>query len=192
MVCRLADCILHTDSLTGHNCVSCMDPIRGVEVRTPCAHYYDKTCILDLFEAAMKDESLFPSRCCRQHIPFASVSKYMTSTIPSACLSLYLLSRESARAGIRTQNWVGKIHRNPQVAKSALASSHNARTHPETTSAQPGRWVCEVNRVHARPRIILTTHLRSAQLSRCGQAGRWQPMVPDRVNRHPDLPRARE
>ncbi|RPD65691.1 hypothetical protein L226DRAFT_235378 [Lentinus tigrinus ALCF2SS1-7] len=63
--------------LTGHDCVSCMDPIRGVEVRTPCGHYYDKTCILELFEAAMKDESLFPPRCCRQRIPFASVSSYM-------------------------------------------------------------------------------------------------------------------
>ncbi|TFK86413.1 hypothetical protein K466DRAFT_550427 [Polyporus arcularius HHB13444] len=65
--------------LTGHNCVSCMDPIRGVEVGTPCGHHYDKTCILGLFEAAIKDESLFPPRCCRLPIPLRSVSSYMSA-----------------------------------------------------------------------------------------------------------------
>ncbi|KAI0765349.1 hypothetical protein C8Q74DRAFT_1047656 [Fomes fomentarius] len=56
-----------------------MDAIRGVEIRTPCGHYYDKGCMLQLFEAATKDESLFPPRCCRMPIPLASVSVYLTS-----------------------------------------------------------------------------------------------------------------
>ncbi|KAI0746965.1 hypothetical protein C8Q80DRAFT_1105309 [Daedaleopsis nitida] len=56
-----------------------MDPIRGIEVRTPCGHYYDKACILQLFEGASKDESLFPPRCCREPIPIDSVAPHMTS-----------------------------------------------------------------------------------------------------------------
>ncbi|TFK87511.1 hypothetical protein K466DRAFT_645879 [Polyporus arcularius HHB13444] len=52
-----------------------MDPIRGVEVRTPCGHYYDMTCILALFETAMKDEYLFPPRCCARKIPVSSKKK---------------------------------------------------------------------------------------------------------------------
>ena len=65
-------------SFTGHDCVSCMDPIRGVEIQTPCNHYYDKDCILALFEAATRDESLFPPRCCQRRIPVASVQPYMS------------------------------------------------------------------------------------------------------------------
>lgn len=57
-----------------------MDAIRGVEIRTPCGHYYDKECMLQLFEVAAKDESLFPPRCCRMPIPLASVSVYMTTS----------------------------------------------------------------------------------------------------------------
>ena len=56
-----------------------MDAIRGVEIRTPCGHYYDKECMLQLFEAATKDESLFPPRCCRQPIPLQSVSMHMST-----------------------------------------------------------------------------------------------------------------
>ncbi|KZT10448.1 uncharacterized protein LAESUDRAFT_721807 [Laetiporus sulphureus 93-53] len=66
---------------TGHNCVICTDPIYGIEIRAHCGDYYDKACMLELFEAATKDESLFPPRCCRQEIMLADVSPYMTSDL---------------------------------------------------------------------------------------------------------------
>ncbi|KDQ60386.1 hypothetical protein JAAARDRAFT_604869 [Jaapia argillacea MUCL 33604] len=66
---------------TGNNCVICQDPIVGVEVRSPCGHFYDKSCVLDLFEAATKDETLFPPRCCRQEISLAQVRPHMTATL---------------------------------------------------------------------------------------------------------------
>lgn len=64
-------------SMTGHDCVSCMDPIRGVEIHVPCNHYYDQECLVSLFEAATRDESLFPPRCCRERIPLALIQSYM-------------------------------------------------------------------------------------------------------------------
>lgn len=65
--------------LTGHNCVICQDPIRGGQIRAPCGHYYDIACVTDLFDAATRDESLFPPRCCRQHISFDSVRIHLTA-----------------------------------------------------------------------------------------------------------------
>ncbi|KAH9939856.1 hypothetical protein B0H21DRAFT_794932 [Amylocystis lapponica] len=67
--------------LTGHNCAICMDPIRGVEIRAPCGDFYDKACILELFQAATRDEALFPPRCCRQNIPLESVRPYMGAAL---------------------------------------------------------------------------------------------------------------
>ncbi|KAF7973718.1 hypothetical protein HWV62_14410 [Athelia sp. TMB] len=86
----VSHCIRHDDSsiekssrpssrLTGQNCVSCMDPIRGTQVRAPCGHYYDIACVKDLFHAAIRDESLFPPRCCRTEISFAHVRPHLTA-----------------------------------------------------------------------------------------------------------------
>ncbi|KZP34610.1 hypothetical protein FIBSPDRAFT_809975 [Athelia psychrophila] len=67
--------------LTGQNCVICQDPIRGEQVRAPCGHYYDIACAKELFEAATRDESLFPPRCCRTEISFAYVRPHLTAAI---------------------------------------------------------------------------------------------------------------
>jgi hypothetical protein len=64
------------------HCVSCRDPIEA-GVRAPCGHHYDAQCISDLFQAATRDESLFPPRCCRQPIPFADVRPHLTATLAS-------------------------------------------------------------------------------------------------------------
>jgi hypothetical protein len=79
---RIRRCITHiirrARKRTGNDCVACQDAIEGSEVRGPCGHFYDIECILSLFSAATKDESLFPPRCCRQVIPVASVRAHMT------------------------------------------------------------------------------------------------------------------
>ncbi|TFK68214.1 hypothetical protein BDN72DRAFT_898332 [Pluteus cervinus] len=64
--------------LTGHNCAVCQDPIRGFEYRAPCGDYYDKECLVELFTLATQDESLYPPRCCRQHIPVDKVLPLMS------------------------------------------------------------------------------------------------------------------
>jgi len=65
--------------LTGHDCVVCQDPIRGTEVRAPCGHYYDASCLSDMFAASARDESIFPPRCCDQNIPLKSVKRLMAA-----------------------------------------------------------------------------------------------------------------
>ena len=68
-------------SLTGKNCVICQDPIRGAQIRAPCGHYYDIGCITDLFQAATRDESLFPPRCCRQPVSLTTVRQHLTPAL---------------------------------------------------------------------------------------------------------------
>ncbi|KDQ61531.1 hypothetical protein JAAARDRAFT_103431, partial [Jaapia argillacea MUCL 33604] len=46
-----------------------------------CRHYFDKSCILDLFQAATRDETLFPPRCCRRSIPFSQVRPHMSAEL---------------------------------------------------------------------------------------------------------------
>jgi hypothetical protein len=51
-------------------CVACMAYVPFFEtMQCPCSHEYCRGCIADLFKAAISDESLFPPRCCGQHIP---------------------------------------------------------------------------------------------------------------------------
>jgi hypothetical protein len=65
-------------SVTMVNCVACLDPITGVHVRAPCGHDYDIPCVTDLFQAAVRDESTFPPRCCYMSIPLVSVQPHLT------------------------------------------------------------------------------------------------------------------
>lgn len=51
-------------------CTSCMEAIPESQlIRAPCSHDYCHACVKGLFTSAMRDESLFPPKCCRQAIP---------------------------------------------------------------------------------------------------------------------------
>jgi len=61
--------------------VICLDPIFGAEFRAPCGHFYDINCITNLFQAATRQESLYPPRCCCQIIPLPHVQKHLTQPL---------------------------------------------------------------------------------------------------------------
>jgi hypothetical protein len=59
-------------------CVICRDNTPSQDaIKVPCGHFYDRECAVDLFQAAMKDETLFPPKCCRQSIPLDSVMEHL-------------------------------------------------------------------------------------------------------------------
>ena len=60
-------------------CVSCQEMKEVVEVS--CKHLYCRDCIRHLFADAMVDETLFPPRCCRQHIPVSMVRHFLNSRL---------------------------------------------------------------------------------------------------------------
>ncbi|KAF7924926.1 uncharacterized protein EAE98_007014 [Botrytis deweyae] len=68
-------------------CVICRDEISFCDAaRVPgsCHHEYCRTCLGQLFQLSMSDESLFPPRCCNEPITIASVRLFLTSDIVRA------------------------------------------------------------------------------------------------------------
>ena len=56
--------------IKSRHCVSCMTDVPYLDaLRCPCSHDYCRSCVGELFEAAIQDETLFPARCCGQPIP---------------------------------------------------------------------------------------------------------------------------
>ena len=51
-------------------CINCREDYTFIDVaRCPCSHEYCRECLATLFEMSIKDETLFPPRCCAQPIP---------------------------------------------------------------------------------------------------------------------------
>lgn len=72
---------INPSSITRH-CEACREEKKFFDVaRTPCRHEYCRACLEDLFETAMRDESLFPPRCCRQPIPMTTVRIFLKSEL---------------------------------------------------------------------------------------------------------------
>ncbi|KAH8810786.1 hypothetical protein F5884DRAFT_698809 [Xylogone sp. PMI_703] len=61
-------------------CEACRDEVQCYEVaRAPCSHEYCYTCLQNLFQASVADESLFPPRCCQQEIQVETVRIFLKS-----------------------------------------------------------------------------------------------------------------
>jgi hypothetical protein len=63
-------------------CVACSENKPYLEVaRCPCSHQYCIDCLISLFAAANKDESLFPPRCCRKPITLDIVQIFLPADV---------------------------------------------------------------------------------------------------------------
>jgi len=61
-------------------CCTCYDNFRPIDViKLQCKHIFCAGCLKGLFLRATKDESLFPPKCCRQHIPLSLVRGRMSA-----------------------------------------------------------------------------------------------------------------
>lgn len=66
-------------------CVSCGDDIEFFDLaRVPCGHEYCRPCLQELFRLAMGDDSLFPPRCCRQHITLGAIRMWLDKELAIA------------------------------------------------------------------------------------------------------------
>ncbi|CAG9946053.1 unnamed protein product [Clonostachys rosea f. rosea IK726] len=51
-------------------CIACGDRFSSLALsHSPCSHEYCRQCLISLVHSSLQDESLFPPRCCGQHIP---------------------------------------------------------------------------------------------------------------------------
>ncbi|TGO44742.1 hypothetical protein BCON_0469g00050 [Botryotinia convoluta] len=68
-------------------CVSCQDRINSLDAaRVPgsCHHEYYRACLETPFHLSMRDESLFPPRCCNERITVVSVHSFLETDTISA------------------------------------------------------------------------------------------------------------
>ena len=74
------------------SCVACFQESKVIE--TPCGHHYCRDCVVRLFEDSTVDESLFPTRCCRQPILLSLVRSFLTSDLISK-IELKIIEHET-------------------------------------------------------------------------------------------------
>ena len=73
---------LHTEAVLDvqKTCESCSEHVSySAAVSAPCGHDYCQNCAKQLFLNSMRDESLFPPRCCHQPIPLAAIDVFLTA-----------------------------------------------------------------------------------------------------------------
>ena len=58
------------------DCLACTEskPVTELHV-APCGHAYCRNCTIKMFEDSVKDESVYPPRCCRQKLELESVGE---------------------------------------------------------------------------------------------------------------------
>lgn len=63
-------------------CEACREHVSFFDAaRAPCGHNHCRECLNALFDAALRDESLFPPRCCRALIPTHLVKVFLRSGV---------------------------------------------------------------------------------------------------------------
>ncbi|KDQ60387.1 hypothetical protein JAAARDRAFT_32782 [Jaapia argillacea MUCL 33604] len=160
---------------TGNTCVACQDLIIGLDIRAPCGHFYDKTCAVTLFRSALKDETLFPPRCCGRKVPFAKVRPHMTSddvsyfhirrrevqTLKRVYCADPVCSRFLAAAYTGTWRFRTKVHTCPNP-------SCDTRTcgRCKTAVSRKNKHVCALDKDHHEV-IALGQHERWARCPGC-------------------------
>ncbi|KAM6491008.1 hypothetical protein JOM56_013247 [Amanita muscaria] len=65
-------------------CVSCMETYATKRcVVAPCSHVYCSKCMVSLIETCLRDESIFPVKCCKQVIPTTQFIGILNTTLRS-------------------------------------------------------------------------------------------------------------
>lgn len=75
-----------------YNCVICNEGfIYSEAFRVPCQHYYCHSCLCELVRLRLRDQTLFPPRCCSQPIPISKPrhADHISSIIGAETLSIF-------------------------------------------------------------------------------------------------------
>ncbi|KAI0757208.1 hypothetical protein C8Q80DRAFT_84286 [Daedaleopsis nitida] len=62
-------------------CVICQEEIEETIIYTRCCHFLDVACLRTLYENAIRDEALYPPKCCQDTLDFDTLGEYLTSSI---------------------------------------------------------------------------------------------------------------
>lgn len=68
-------------SLITPTCVVCQDVIIGTSLYAPCGHVFDVPCLTEMYQNAVRDETLFPPRCCGQTIHIRVMQQHLNPAL---------------------------------------------------------------------------------------------------------------
>ncbi|VUC33395.1 unnamed protein product [Clonostachys rosea] len=64
------------------HCAACMEAVPHNDLTSsPCEHHYCKGCMINLFESSIKEEALFPPRCCSKPVSFEANKKFLSEDL---------------------------------------------------------------------------------------------------------------
>ena len=116
-------------------CVACTEQIDSINiVEAPCSHNYCRDCLGHLFRSAMKDETLYPPRCCKQPIPAGEASKVLPKDLASEFVNRReefetkdktYCARPQCSAFIRPYTINGNLARCPRCRQATCADCKN-------------------------------------------------------------------
>ncbi|KAF3919473.1 hypothetical protein ABW21_db0209767 [Orbilia brochopaga] len=100
----------------------------GISVRCPCGHIYCRECLRRVASTAIKDESMYPLKCCRQEVPAETLMKVLAA---SECQQYMDVGVEYATADLvhAKRNFVTNAVCNGRIAH-ALAGKRSVCTKP--------------------------------------------------------------
>ncbi|KAF1361764.1 ariadne RING finger [Lizonia empirigonia] len=106
-------------------CTICTDRFpRAMMVTTKCSHRYCGDCAKSLFMRAIKDEQLYPPRCCKQPIPLNLVTRHMNAE------EIYAFELASVEYSTRKRTYCSNRNCNVFI-------------HPSEVEPDTGRVVCK-------------------------------------------------
>lgn len=158
-------------SIQTHDCAICLNNIQDQEICVPCGHYYDVPCLLELVQASLREEYLFPPRCCKRPIPTALFESHMDSALSSnysAKSFEFSTLKRIYCANPTCSRFLGPRHKGPSPPILAcLASNCTTQTCSRCRSSVPHNVKIEHKCAHEHAQGEVLALARTAGWARC-------------------------
>jgi hypothetical protein len=130
-----------------HNCIICADEIsqHQQEIALSCGHYFDGNCLLEAFQKATRDESLYPPQCCFIPIPFDIIKRHLPDSLVVLYLEKEIEYKTPRRVYCASPMCSRFLGSRDDVCTSKTAATVRKCTSPDCTTRTCGRCTTRVN-----------------------------------------------
>lgn len=117
-------------------CVACTEQTPETDtIQTSCSHSYCHTCATKLFQDSLRDETLFPPRCCRNTIPLNLMQQFLDPAFNTR-FEQKLVERQDTYRTYCAKSTCSRYLRPPNTGRSTLGPASRF-------CAGCSLWTCE-------------------------------------------------